>query len=178
MIKRLKDLNVLSKIKVHHNRWNHQLAHNPNLSIHFFGFLPGLMYLNGLDQALHFPRKKCPRSENRAWISSYRRGLQTGIYPNESPGGWHVIGKKHQISYLAQKWEIPPCFLPSPGEQSVFYSISLEEFHHISMIKNHLKAMIRDIGFFRDFWNNINSLELVFRTKEDIAHLDQLGSPQ
>ena len=35
-------------------------------------------------------------------------GKQTGIYPNESPGGWHLIGNT-PLSFFDSK-KSPPCF--------------------------------------------------------------------
>lgn len=55
------------------------------------GFLPGFVYLSGLDTRLHHARKQTPRthvSEGSIGIA----GHQTGIYPCDSPGGWQIIG--------------------------------------------------------------------------------------
>lgn len=60
--------------------------------LHFFGFLPGFPYLNGLSDKLHTPRKPIPdRTVDPGSVAI--GGKQTGIYPQESPGGWHVIGR-------------------------------------------------------------------------------------
>jgi inhibitor of KinA len=123
-----KDLNVLSKSKSISIDEIINLHTIQTYRIHFFGFLPGFMYLNGLDQALHFPRKSVPDRKIEPGSVAIG-GAQTGIYPNESPGGWHVIGKTPTI--LFDKNENPPVFA-KPGEQIKFLSISLEEFHHIS----------------------------------------------
>lgn len=55
------------------------------------GFLPGFLYLGGLDERLHFPRKKVPRLRVPQGAVAIG-GKQTGIYPMESPGGWNIIG--------------------------------------------------------------------------------------
>jgi inhibitor of KinA len=96
--------------------------------IHFFGFLPGFMYLNGLDPALHFPRKSIPDRKIEPGSVAIG-GAQTGIYPTESPGGWHVIGKT-PISLFDQNLS-PPVFA-KPGEQIQFIPISREEFEQLS----------------------------------------------
>ncbi len=60
--------------------------------VNFIGFLPGFLYLSGLDKRLHLPRKEKPT----LIVPSSSIGIggnQTGIYPQESPGGWHLIGK-------------------------------------------------------------------------------------
>jgi inhibitor of KinA len=92
--------------------------------IHFFGFLPGFMYLNGLDPALHFPRKSVPDRQMEAGSVAIG-GAQTGIYPNESPGGWHVIGRT-PISLFNPEAN-PPVFA-KPGERIKFIPIDLEEY--------------------------------------------------
>jgi inhibitor of KinA len=123
-----KDLNALSKSKSISIEEIINLHTVPTYRIHFFGFLPGFMYLNGLDPALHFPRKNIPDRKIDSGSVAIG-GPQTGIYPNESPGGWHVIGKTPTI--LFDQNENLPVFA-KPGEQIKFLSISLEEFHHIS----------------------------------------------
>lgn len=63
----------------------------PQYLVYFIGFLPGFPYLLGLDEQLHMPRKSTP-SSMVARGSIAIGGSQTGVYPQESPGGWHVIG--------------------------------------------------------------------------------------
>ena len=92
--------------------------------IHFFGFLPGFMYLNGLPKELHTPRKKIPDLAVPAGSVAIG-GSQTGIYPSESPGGWHLIGRS-PIS-LFDPTSIPPVWA-KPGENLKFSPISKREF--------------------------------------------------
>ena len=56
--------------------------------LHFYGFLPGFFYLGGLDSKLHMPRRAQPRSKVAQGTVAIG-GEQTGIYPQESPGGCH-----------------------------------------------------------------------------------------
>ena len=55
------------------------------------GFLPGFLYLGGLSEELSMPRKDFAVPGVRKGAVAIG-GSQTGIYPSESPGGWHVIG--------------------------------------------------------------------------------------
>jgi KipI family sensor histidine kinase inhibitor len=64
----------------------------PEYLIYFLGFLPGFPYLGGLDARLRLPRLAQPR-QNIAAGAVAIGGSQTGIYPQSSPGGWHVIGQ-------------------------------------------------------------------------------------
>jgi len=56
------------------------------------GFAPGFPYLGVLDETLHLPRRTTPRARVAAGSVAIA-GAQTGIYPSESAGGWHVIGR-------------------------------------------------------------------------------------
>ena len=56
------------------------------------GFLPGFAYLVGLEPALAaVPRRATPRPRVPAGSIAIAGGF-TGVYPFESPGGWHLIG--------------------------------------------------------------------------------------
>ncbi|MBS0487464.1 MAG: 5-oxoprolinase subunit PxpB [Proteobacteria bacterium] len=56
------------------------------------GFTPGFAYLLGLPDALHMPRRATPRTRVPAGSVAIG-GAQTGVYPRETPGGWHLIGR-------------------------------------------------------------------------------------
>ena len=63
---------------------------NTDYLIYFLGFLPGFPYLGGLHHRLHQKRKPEPQIVPKGAVAI--GGWQTGIYPQDSPGGWHVIG--------------------------------------------------------------------------------------
>ncbi|GAC28142.1 5-oxoprolinase subunit B family protein [Brumicola pallidula] len=55
------------------------------------GFMPGFAYLGELPVELSQPRLSKPRSKvPKGAVAIADR--QTAIYPDESPGGWHIIG--------------------------------------------------------------------------------------
>ena len=56
------------------------------------GFSPGFPYLLGLPERLNLPRRPTPRLVVPAGSVAVA-GSQAGIYPFDSPGGWHVLGK-------------------------------------------------------------------------------------
>ncbi len=60
--------------------------------VNMLGFLPGFPYLSGLPEQLHCPRKETPTLKIVAGSVGIG-GNQTGIYPVDSPGGWHIIGQ-------------------------------------------------------------------------------------
>lgn len=56
------------------------------------GFKPFFPYLIGLDPRLETPRLESPRTRVSAGSVAIG-GAQTGIYPEDSPGGWNIIGR-------------------------------------------------------------------------------------
>lgn len=66
------------------------------------GFLPGFIYLSGLDKALHCPRKAKPRTRVPAGAVGIG-GDQTGIYGLSSPGGWQIIGRTNMTLFDPKK---------------------------------------------------------------------------
>lgn len=74
----------------------------------FIGFLPGFLYLSGLDSSLHIPRKAVPDLNIKAGSVAIG-GQQTGIYPQNSPGGWYVIG--HTDFKVIDLYHKPYCTL-------------------------------------------------------------------
>jgi KipI family sensor histidine kinase inhibitor len=60
--------------------------------VYFLGFSPGFPYLGGLPAELATPRLEAPRRRVPAGSVAIG-GVQTGIYPMESPGGWRIIGR-------------------------------------------------------------------------------------
>ncbi len=59
--------------------------------VYMLGFLPGFVYLGGLDKKLEMPRLATPRVKIPQGAVGIG-GSQTGVYPLESPGGWRLIG--------------------------------------------------------------------------------------
>lgn len=80
-------------------------------TVAFCGFAPGFGYLVGGDPALHVPRRKSPRTRVPAGSVAIA-GAFSGVYPQESPGGWQIIGKTP-----VRMWDIDrePGALLQPG---------------------------------------------------------------
>lgn len=99
-------------------------------TVYFIGFLPGFLYLGGLNEKLHIPRKVTPRLKVEKGAVAIG-GNQTGVYPNVSPGGWHIIGNS-PISFFNNKKE-NPCFAKA-GDKIEFYAISKEKYDNIKAL--------------------------------------------
>lgn len=100
----------------------------PIYTVYFVGFLPGFLYLGGLDQRLQISRKNEPRLR----VEKGAVGIgekQTGIYPKTSPGGWQIIGNCPVPLFDIN--ELPPCKI-SAGDKLKFYAVSREKFQAIS----------------------------------------------
>ena len=59
--------------------------------VYMIGFVPGFLYLGGLDENLHTPRLSFPRIKTPKGSVGIADN-QTGVYPLETPGGWQLIG--------------------------------------------------------------------------------------
>jgi len=95
--------------------------------VYFIGFLPGFLYLGGLDAQLFFERKANPRL-HVAKGSVAIGGKQTGVYPSESAGGWNVIGKT-PVNFFNIN-ENNPCFAKA-GDFIKFRAIDKDVFLQI-----------------------------------------------
>ena len=101
-------------------------------TIFFIGFLPGFLYLGGLNDAISFPRKSTPRLQIIKGAVAIGEN-QTGIYPSQSPGGWNVIGNSPIDFFDINKKT--PCFA-SPGDKIQFYPITLKKHSDIVTLVN------------------------------------------
>ena len=94
-------------------------------TVFFIGFLPGFLYLGGLNSKLFFDRKPNPRlNVERGAVGI--GGEQTGVYPVNSAGGWNIIGNTPK-KIFDDKNLIQPA-LVNPGDKVSFYQITKEEY--------------------------------------------------
>lgn len=104
-----------------------QLHTAPVYLIYFIGFLPGFLYLGGLDEKLQISRKSTPRkSVQKGSVGIGEK--QTGIYPKSSPGGWQILGRS-PVNFFAKNEDPPSPF--SAGDRIKFYAVSKEEYLEI-----------------------------------------------
>ncbi|MDX3974541.1 5-oxoprolinase/urea amidolyase family protein [Shinella sp.] len=88
-------------------------------TVAFCGFAPGFGYLVGGDPALTVPRRKSPRTRIPAG-SVALAGAFSGVYPQNSPGGWQIIG-----TTPVKMWDIErdPGALFQPGYRVRFFDL-------------------------------------------------------
>lgn len=91
--------------------------------VYMIGFTPGYPYLGELPQALATPRRETPRTAvPQGSVAIAQR--QTGIYPVQSPGGWHILGWTPIPLFDADQW--PPTPLEM-GDRVRFFAVQKEE---------------------------------------------------
>ena len=92
--------------------------------VYMLGFAPGFPYLGGMNKKIATPRKETPRlkiPEGSVGIA----GMQTGVYPIETPGGWQIIGRTplQLFNIESSKKSLLKC-----GDIVKFKSISVNEY--------------------------------------------------
>jgi inhibitor of KinA len=93
--------------------------------VFMLGFIPGFAYMGMVDSRIAVPRHSTPRV--RVPVGSVGiAGVQTGIYPAETPGGWQLIGRTPVKPFDPSRAEP---FLVKPGDAVQFFEIDRDEFH-------------------------------------------------
>lgn len=95
--------------------------------VYMLGFLPGFVYLGGLDPRLHIPRLSVPRLKIPKGAVGIG-GSQTGVYPLDSPGGWRLIGGTPVDFYDPGRSEPVLC---RPGDYIRFVSVTILDYYDI-----------------------------------------------
>jgi inhibitor of KinA len=96
--------------------------------VYMIGFQPGFPYMASVNERLVISRKQRPRQlvpEGSVGLA----GVQTGVYPLDSPGGWQIIGRTPLKLFDKMK---PNMLVIKPGDQVQFYAITLKEFTRLS----------------------------------------------
>jgi inhibitor of KinA len=99
--------------------------------VYTIGFLPGFSYMAEVDEKLITPRKQRPAPVVAGSVGI--AGAQTGIYPLNSPGGWHIIGRTPVKQFDADTAELVKLKV---GDRIQFYAISKEEFEDAINLMN------------------------------------------
>ena|ERR1700722_15158319 len=95
--------------------------------VYMVGFLPGFSYMGVVDERIQLARKPQPVPVVAGGVGI--AGMQTGIYPMNSPGGWQIIGRTPMRFFEAV--EVPPARLKT-GDLVRFCPISATEFRRLS----------------------------------------------
>lgn len=104
-----------------------EIHSRPIYRVYMLGFLPGFVYLGGMDERIATPRLEKPRTRVPAGSVGIA-GKQTGWYAIESPGGWRIIGRIPLKTFDPKR--SPPSIV-LPGDYVKFKPISEDEFWKI-----------------------------------------------
>lgn len=100
------------------------LHRTPTYRVYVVGFVPGFPYMATVDERIALPRRSTPRTKVPAGSVAIAAG-QTGIYPSETPGGWHLIGRTRVKPYDPSRSQP---FLFKPGDSVRFHPIDRDEY--------------------------------------------------
>lgn len=92
--------------------------------VYMIGFAPGFPYLGGMDKRIAAPRKETPRLKIPKGSVGIA-GMQTGVYPIETPGGWQIIGNTPLNLFDIESNDIT---LLKCGDIVKFKEISIDEY--------------------------------------------------
>ena len=92
--------------------------------VFMLGFVAGFAYMGTVDSRIAAPRRSTPRVRVPLGTVGIA-GVQTGIYPAETPGGWQLIGRTPVKPFDPHRAEP---FLMAAGDSVQFYAITREEY--------------------------------------------------
>jgi KipI family sensor histidine kinase inhibitor len=96
--------------------------------VYLLGFSPGFPYLGDVDERIALPRRAVPRPRVPAGSVSIATQY-TAIYPQETPGGWHIIGRTPVRLFNV---DASPPSLVAPGDTVRFYAVDAAEYERAS----------------------------------------------
>lgn len=96
--------------------------------VFMLGFAPGAPFMGVHDERFALPRRPTPRTSIPAGSVAIAN-RQTVIYPNELPGGWHIIGRTPLALFDPQR---EPATLISPGDSVRFVPITEQAYKDLS----------------------------------------------
>jgi len=121
--------NVSKKIKIDEDKII-KSHFSTKFFVYMIGFMPGLPFMGDLESDLNVPRLITPRLQ----VPSGSVGIVEKfcvIYPNESPGGWNIIGRTPIKLFFKDKKK--PTLI-QPGHQIKVRLISKKEFFEFKKI--------------------------------------------
>ena len=105
-----------------------QIHTSKQYDVYSIGFLPGFTYMGMVDEKINIKRHNKPRKEVLAGSVGIA-GLQTGIYPTNSPGGWQIIGRTPYKVFNSDPDKLAKFKV---GDRVQFYTISKQEFEKLN----------------------------------------------
>ncbi|MGH6931255.1 MAG: 5-oxoprolinase subunit PxpB [Dongiaceae bacterium] len=97
-------------------------------TVYVIGFMPGFPFMGGLPKSLELPRRSQPRVNVPQCSVAIALGM-TGVYPWQSPGGWHLIGRTPVLMFDCRR---PEPSLLGPADRVRFRRVSRAEYQELS----------------------------------------------
>lgn len=113
-LSRAKNISVEEIVSIHSSK---------KYKVYMLGFLPGFAYMAEVNEKISISRKAQPVQIAAGSVGI--AGVQTGIYPFSSPGGWHIIGRTPLKLFNSGREQ--PVLLRA-GDIVQFYPIGKEDF--------------------------------------------------
>lgn len=110
-----KSLTIEEIIEIHSNKI---------YDVYAIGFLPAFAYLASVDERIFISRLQTPRKEIPKGSVAIANN-QTAVYPQNSPGGWNIIGK---TAFEVFDKNLENLSIFEVGNKIKFNSISKKEF--------------------------------------------------
>ncbi len=111
--------------------------------IYCLGFSPGFPLCGILPSSLRLARRSSPRTVVPAGSVAIA-GSQTGVYPTETPGGWHLLGKTPARLFDLQR--NPPIFY-QPGDFLWFRAVDAEEFSRLTKLVMAGHSVVEEVPY-------------------------------
>ncbi|GGO81177.1 hypothetical protein GCM10011348_19630 [Marinobacterium nitratireducens] len=100
---------------------------SPEYRVFAIGFSPGFGYLGEVDARIATPRRDTPRTRVPAGSVALAE-RQTAVYPQASPGGWHLLGRCPLAMFDP---EVPPHLRIGVGDRVRFEPVSERDYRRL-----------------------------------------------
>lgn len=101
-----------------------EIHSSKSYDVYAIGFSPGFAFLASVDKKIAIPRLSSPRKSIPKGSVAIA-DTQTAVYPQQSPGGWNIIGRTAMELFDKNLEKLSPL---SVGHKVKFNPISKEEF--------------------------------------------------
>ncbi len=92
--------------------------------VYMLGFMPGFAYMGDIPEPLRLPRRSTPRVKVPAGSVAVAGSLGA-VYPWDSPGGWHLLGRTPVTFFDPAR--TPPSLL-APGDSVRFHAVERADY--------------------------------------------------
>lgn len=117
----LQDMSLKTKLSIEEII---EIHYSKLYDVYAMGFSPGFAFLASVDKRIAVPRLSSPR-KNVPKGSVAIADTQTAVYPQQSPGGWNIIGRTAMELFDKNLEKLSPL---SVGYKVKFNPISKDEF--------------------------------------------------